>query len=70
MPLADPEVALLLAHMGHWIWEIVAMAPFLLIGGALLVAELLSRRNPERHRITLEDEEQAAERELDEILGS
>jgi hypothetical protein len=55
------------AHVGHWIWELLVMAPFLLLALALLVAELMDGRAPGRYRREAEDQ---AERELDEILSS
>jgi cytochrome c-type biogenesis protein CcmH/NrfF len=63
--VADPE--LLIAHVGHWIWQLLFMAPIILLAAALIVAQLMDRRNseePER-----EGEEQA-ERALDDILSS
>jgi hypothetical protein len=59
--------ALLIAHVGHWIWELLVMAPVLLVALALVAAELMDRRHPGR---SARDEEQRAERELDEILSS
>jgi hypothetical protein len=56
-----------LAHVGHWIWELLVIAPFLLVALALLVAELMDRRAPGRYR---HEAEEQAERELDEILSS
>jgi hypothetical protein len=58
---------LLLAHVGHWIWELLVMAPVLVLALALLVAELMDRRAPGRYR---REAEEQAERELDEILSS
>jgi len=58
---------LLIAHVGHWIWELLAMAPVLLLALALLVAELMDRRDPGSYR---REAEERAERELDEILSS
>jgi hypothetical protein len=58
---------LLIAHVGHWIWELLVMAPVLLLALALLAAELMHRRHPGRYA---REEEERAERELDEILSS
>ena len=55
------------AHIGHWIWELLVMAPFLLLALALLVTELMDRRAAGRYR---REAEERAERELDEILAS
>jgi Flp pilus assembly protein TadB len=57
----------LVAHVGHWIWELLLMAPFLLLALVLLVAELMDRRAAGRYR---REAEEWAERELDEILSS
>jgi hypothetical protein len=54
-------------HVGHWIWELVFMAPLILIGIGLVVAEIMERRNPGRYE---REAEEQAERELDEILRS
>jgi hypothetical protein len=62
----DPSVVPL-AHVGHWIWQLLAVAPFLLLAGALIVAEIRNRRHPGRYEREAEEE---AERELDEILRS
>jgi hypothetical protein len=54
------------AHVGHGIWELLVMAPVRLLALALLVAELMDRRDPGRYR---REAEERAERELDEILS-
>jgi hypothetical protein len=59
-----------IAHLGQWIWELLAIAPLLLLALALLAAEVMHRRDPQRYRRIPEEEEQAAERQLDEILNS
>jgi hypothetical protein len=55
-----------LAHVGHWIWQLLFMAPILL-AAALIVAQIRDRREPGRYECDAEDR---AERELDEILSS
>jgi Flp pilus assembly protein TadB len=57
----------LIAHVGHWIWQLLFMAPILLLAAALLIAQLLDRRDPGRYE---REAEEQAERELDEILSS
>jgi hypothetical protein len=64
--VADAEL-FLIAHVGHWIWELLVMAPVLLLALALLVAELLDRRDPGLYAC---EAEERAERELDDILSS
>jgi hypothetical protein len=54
------------AHVGHWIWQLLIMAPLLLLAVALLVAEIMDRRNPGKYERQAEEQ---AERELDEILS-
>jgi hypothetical protein len=58
---------LLIAHVGHWIWELLVTAPLLLLALAFFVAELMDRRHPGRYA---RESEERAERELDEILSS
>lgn len=58
---------MLVAHVGHWIWELLVMAPLLLLALALLAAELFDRRDPGRYR---REAEERAKRELDDILSS
>jgi hypothetical protein len=60
---------MLLAHVGHWIWDLLIVAPFLILALGLFVADLLHRRDPERYDREAAEEEAAAERELDEILN-
>jgi len=57
---------LLVAHVGHWIWQLLYMAPIILIAVGLLAAEILHRRDPERYAREAEEE---SERGLDEILN-
>ena len=64
--MPDPSLVPL-AHVGHWIWQLLSLAPILLIGIALIAAQLLDRRDPGKNQ---RDEEEAAEAELDEILDS
>ena len=56
---------MLLAHAGHWLWQLLIVAPFLLIAGLLLLAQFLDRRNPSKYERKVEEQ---AERDLDEIL--
>ena len=41
--------ALLLAHVGHWTWQLLMAAPFLIGAVVLAVAEIRARRDPERY---------------------
>jgi len=59
--------ALLVAHVGHWIWQLLMMVPFLVLAAALIVATVMDRRNPGKYEREAEEE---AERKLDEILSS
>jgi hypothetical protein len=55
-----------MAHLGHWIWQLLIFAPLLAIAIALVAAEVIERRGPgwdER------EAEERAEDELDEILS-
>jgi hypothetical protein len=56
---------MLTAHVGHWIWQLVYMAPLILIGIGIALAEIMDRRNPGKYA---REAEEQAERELDEIL--
>jgi len=58
--------ALLLAHVGHWIWQLLMLGPILIGAAVLAVAEIRARRDPERY--SAEAEEERAQGELDEIL--
>jgi hypothetical protein len=58
-----------LAHVGHWIWDLLIIAPFLALAAALFIADILHRRDPERFEREGAEEETAAERELDEIVS-
>ena len=62
--VADPD-ALLIAHVGHWIWQVLLMAPILLPAAALIAAQLIDRRDPGRYE---REAEERAERELDDIF--
>jgi hypothetical protein len=53
------------AHVAHWIWQLVYMAPLILIGIGIALAEIMDRRNPGKYE---REAEEQAERELDEIL--
>ena len=64
--MPDPSLVPV-AHVGHWIWQLLFMAPILLLAAAPMVAQLLDRRDPGEHE---RDVEEQAERELDEILRS
>ena len=55
-----------LAHVAHWIWQFLIMAPILLLAVALVVAQILDRRDPGRYEREAEEE---AERGLDDILS-
>jgi hypothetical protein len=61
-------VDLLIAHLAHWYWQVVAASPFLIGGGVLLAAQVRARREPELYGAQAEREQ--AERELDEILDA
>ena len=63
--VADPTL-FLPAHVGHWIWNLLFMAPFLLFAVVLIVAEVKDRRNPGKYE---REAEEQAERKLDEILS-
>jgi hypothetical protein len=63
--VADPD-ALLIAHVGHWIWQLLFMAPILVLAAALIIAQLADRRDPGRYE---REAEERAERELDDILS-
>ena len=58
---------LVLAHLGHWVWQLLAFAPLLLIAALLVLANFKERREPERYERETEED---AERRLDEILKS
>jgi Flp pilus assembly protein TadB len=55
-----------IAHVGHWIWQLLIMAPILVLAAALIVAQLRNRRQPGRYE---REAEERAKRELDEILS-
>ena len=62
-----PELAaLLIAHVGHWIWQLLYLAPLLLIAAALIASQIMERRNPGKYE---REAEEQAERELDDILS-
>jgi DNA-binding transcriptional ArsR family regulator len=63
--VADP-VVLPIAHIEHWIWQLLYLAPILAIAGALIVAQIMDRRDPGRYE---RGAEERAERALDEILS-
>jgi len=65
LDVADPD-ALLVAHVGHWIWNLLYLAPILVITAALIVAQIMDRRNPGKYE---REAEEQAERELDDILS-
>jgi hypothetical protein len=62
--VADPGV-LPIARVGHWIWNLLYLAPILVIAGVLIVAQLIDRRNPGKYECEADEQ---AERELDEIM--
>lgn len=57
---------LLIAHVGHWIWNLLFLAPILVLAAALIVAQIMDRRTPGRYD---REAEEQAERELDDILS-
>ena len=59
---------LLLGHLSHWYWQLLAAGPFLVGGVILLIAQLRAGSNPELYSADAEREQ--ADRELDDILGS
>lgn len=62
-----PDLAALpLAHIGHWIWQLLFLAPLLVLAAALIVSQILERRNPGKYERKAEER---AERELDDILA-
>lgn len=50
-----------MAHVGHWTWQLLILAPLLVIAIALLAAEVIERRGPGW------DEREAQERAEDEV---
>jgi len=60
------DAVVLIAHVGHWIWQLLFMAPILVLAAALIVAQLMERRNPGKYD---REAEEQAERELDDILS-
>ena len=56
-----------LAHFGHWYWQLLAFAPLLLLAAGLIVANVRDTRDPGRYEREAEEE---GERRLDEILKS
>ncbi|MQA76432.1 MAG: hypothetical protein GEU88_19255 [Solirubrobacterales bacterium] len=58
----------LLAHVGHWIWQLAMFAPILLVVVGLLIQRI--RGGGETEPDDADAEEARAQRELDEILGS
>ena len=63
-------MSVLVAHGGASVWELLAVSPFLGLGLALLLADWLHRRHPERLEAHLEAMEREADERLDEILRS
>lgn len=59
---------MVLAHVGHWFWQLAMFAPVMLIVAGLLIARL--RGDGEAEPWDPQAEDERAERELDEILGS
>jgi hypothetical protein len=64
-----PWTLMLLAHVGHWIWNLLAMAPIIVLAGALIVAQIMHRRHPERVEGEEREAAERAQRELDDILS-
>jgi hypothetical protein len=54
------------AHVGHWIWQLLFLAPILVLAAALIVSQSMERRDPGKYE---REAEERAERELDEILS-
>jgi hypothetical protein len=57
--------ALPLAHVGHWIWQVLYLAPVLVIAAALIASQLMEWRKPGKYE---READERAERELDDIL--
>jgi hypothetical protein len=63
-----PELAVVpIAHVGHWIWQLMYLAPLLVIAAALIASQTMERRNSGKYE---REAEERAERELDDILSS
>ncbi|HKG35908.1 MAG TPA: hypothetical protein VKA89_05665 [Solirubrobacterales bacterium] len=57
----------LLAHVGHWIWQVMPLLPILVVVVSVWIAR---RRDPDREERLEREAEEARRRELEDIFQS